>query len=222
MSWILEIGVKLWDFFGTIGSRFYNLGDKLDDIPLVGGALEDIADWIGDRFLDVATWVYNAALWGDDVWYDLLDVWGDLGNIWDWIWQRGEVLWGWLANIDNWFAFTIWPYLQGILGDVADWFIGAYDWLITGASNIIDWFAGIDAWFASRWQDMWGTVSDSVSAVIDFFNEFGEKIVGFFNNPGAYIAAFLGEALELFLEVAGWPFLHAIELFLDRIWEEEE
>ena len=222
MSLIVDIGVQLWDAFGTVGQWFYKLGDKLDDIPLVGGAIEDICDWIADRFLAIAIFVMNAAYWADGLWDRVTDIYGAVQDAWEWVFNQGWALWNWFLNIDDWFYQSLWPYITGVIGDVASWFVGAYGWLIEGGRNVIDWFAGIDDWFASRWYDIWGTISDPVSAIIDFFNEFGEKIVGFFNNPGAYIAAFLGEALELFLEVAGWPFLHAMELFLDRIWEEEE
>lgn len=174
---------------------------------LIGLSIESAIDWVIDGLNWIADGLERAA--------DYLD------DIWDWLSDQGRKLWDWFSNIDDWFYGKVWPWVQQVYGWVTDWFLGSYRWLIDAGATFTNWFRGIDDWFATRWRDLWGTVSGPIGNVVNFFNEFGKGIADFLNDPTGYIAALLGDALELFLQVAGVPLIKAVENFLDRNWEKE-
>ena len=214
MSLIVDIGVDLWDAFGTIGQWFFQLGDKLDDIPLVGGAIEDICDWIGRRFLDVAIFVMNAAYWADDLWDRVTDIYGAVQDAWDWVFDQGKKLWDWFLNIDDWFYQSLWPYISGFLGEVADWFVGAYGNFINAGQAVIDWFAGIDDWFADHWTALFTPWWLLIEPLADFVDAMGGQMVDFLNEP----AEWMWEKLKGFLETIADEVTDLMERILDRVW----
>jgi len=171
--------------------------------------------WIETAIDWVVPWINSALTWGQQAWNKAADAWNKaleaLGKINNWL----SNTWAWFfSSITSWWESTKWTVL-GWVENVKAWFLQVLP------GKLAEWWEGIK----STLGDIGGAILTALipfKPILDFWNWKGKAMVDFFGNPQAYIAALLGDALGLFLKMAGWPFLHAIEFFLDRIWEEEE
>ena len=190
----------------------WSKGDWIDKSILgVGIKLPPFSFMLGDWVEGVVDFIYDGI---DFVLNRAEEAWDTAVGVGFWIFDQGSKLWEWFCHIDDWFAEKVGPWVFGILGDVASWFIGAYDWLIKAAVDFSDWFLGIDDWFFSRWLDAWGVFTPLLAPVIDFFNEFGAELADFAADPPRYIWG----KLKGFLEDVAEEVWDLAERILIKIW----
>lgn len=185
----------------------FKLRVPTEDI-MIGQKIEGAIDWLIDQINTVWAW--------------LNDAWDMAAGAAIWIALYGANLWDWFSGADAWVLGILDTWWDTAFEAVTSWVMARYDWLLEIAGDFEGWLLGLDDWFIDRFAAAISPLTQAIGPVLAFFDFVGEELVEFVNNPPGYIADKLGEALGLFLAVAGWPFLHAIEFFLDRIWEEEE
>ena len=210
------------DVFRWIAEVIYWIADRVPDIPFIG-------DWIEDRLDDIAWFILQISLafykldeWWDIVWDFLFDIpnkiihiWqyliDKLEPVWDWFLNAGEWLWGQLTGVFDWVTSFVWDAIDA----VKDWF----------TDTLPGYFADFGEWVWDQLDELdaiWESKWSPLKALIDVWNFYGKQLVDFLSNPVGYIAACLEAALIVMLQFVGWPFLRAIEAFLNRIWDEEE
>jgi hypothetical protein len=148
---------------------------------LIGLKIEQAVDWV----IDIINWIEEKIAGALDT----------AGKAWNWVIDQGGKVWNWFAGIDDWFIDKVWPWIQNVKDWVGDWFLGAYRWLIDAGGDFVNWFAGIDDWFASRWRDLWATISAPIKNVTDWFDLFGRGVTDFLNDPFSWLFTVLVEPL---------------------------
>lgn len=166
--------------------------------------IEAAIDW-AITFIDTAlSWGKTAWAWAEDAWNKATEALGKIG--------------GWLQYAASIITDTIVNWWRGVLPTLQDWFWNTYDSLFKKASDAWDWILNANKWVREQLDEYLPDWFLPFRSLLGFWDNFGKKAVDFFNDPGGWFEA----AFTWFLGIASWPFLRAIEAFLNRIWDEEE
>lgn len=225
---------------------FKSMADTARDIPVIGNwcadKFEDIAWYIygirdevakiGYWFEDVSSYLQDILSW--DAIYERIRLYFFAGlQPWDWV---AGYFWDFIYTYFPWLrdpAFSIWEMIRDKVGDlipidiptwdtVASWFWGFVDtylpWLRDPKSSVTDWIWDYVDTYLPWLRDPEITVGDwAEDKITDRFPII--KDLDF--DPIGWLTERMADALGAFLGVAAWPFLHVVEGFLERLWDEE-
>ena len=210
------------DVFRWIADVIYWIANRVPDIPFIG-------DWIEDRLDDIAWFILQIALafykldeWWDIVWDFMFDIPNKLINIWQYLIDKLEPVWNWFVDVAGWVAGILAPVYSWVVSWVADVAGSIKTWFLDTLPGYLADFGKVVKGWLSDLDIVWNNKFNPFKPLLDLWIFYGKRLVDFLSDPVGYIAAALEAALIIMLQFVGWPFLKAIEAFLDRIWWSED
>ncbi|MBA7472196.1 MAG: hypothetical protein GH156_00535 [Dehalococcoidia bacterium] len=241
--WLLSIISNiLWLLYKT----FRSLADASRDIPIIGGwcadQFEDIAWWFNDLQFEVVMlgrWFEEVqiSLWDILNWPTIYDkiksAFFDWKSPWDWFfdtfWNVVDSYFPWLRTtlFDSWWDFI--AKLDITLPSWGDFVEDARTWLTQRLYDILPWGDLPDLTMAEEariWvQNLIPEITipeiPTFERIMEWVKERFPVIKDLDFDPIGWLTEKMADALGAFLGIAAWPFLHTVEGFLERLWDEE-
>jgi len=194
---------RVVELCGNVAEWIRWLADRASGIWVIGNWIEDRLYWIADAVIDIgiAFWAFADALWKFE------EATGEKVNWWD-VPDLVRVVWPWLDTIDDRIrevVSALIPALPDIPSMIQDFF----------ENTVKPWVESLIPTDIVRPWEVWDLIADKVKELIP---EIEIPEIPDFD----WLVEKIEDAMVLFLEKASWPFLHALEAFLNRIWWEEE